>query len=229
MKKVWIIVRKEWREVFKHRIVLFSVAFLPLIISTIPVLALYASQNTTALSELEELGNMLVFADQLCADLSESACGQFLLLQQFMPLFLMVPVIIPVTIASYSIVGEKTRRTLEPLLATPISTTQLLAGKAFAAVIPAVAATLVGFGIFAAGTALCAGDVARACSLYGSNHRGCPAQPAAHAVHRARADRGGCCLTLLRHPTVSTRNHSHSLEVSGHETIHIDVYLYVFG
>jgi len=159
MKKVWVIVRKEWQEVFRHRIVLFSVAFLPLIFSTIPILALYAAQGTSALSELEELGNMLVFADQLCAELAEIECGQFLLLQQFMPLFLIMPVIIPVTIASYSIVGEKAGRTLEPLLATPITTTQLLAAKAFAAVIPAVAATLLGFGIFATGTAIIASKV----------------------------------------------------------------------
>jgi ABC-2 type transport system permease protein len=156
MNKIWAIVRKEWREVFRRKIVLFSVAFLPLLLSTLPIMGLYGIQGASDLSEMEDLGNMVVFAEELCVGLSELECGQMLLLQQFMVLFLMIPVMIPVTIASYSIVGEKAGRTLEPLLATPISTTQLLVGKSLAAVIPAVAATLLGFSIFATGTAIIA-------------------------------------------------------------------------
>jgi ABC-2 type transport system permease protein len=60
-------------------------------------------------------------------------------------------VIIPVTIAAYSIVGEKTTRSLEPLLATPISTFELLAGKSLAATIPAIIVGWVSFGIFLVG------------------------------------------------------------------------------
>jgi hypothetical protein len=59
-----------------------------------------------------------------------------------------MPLAIPITIAAYSIVGEKTTRSLEPLLATPITTEELLAGKGLAAVIPAIAATLLCFTIF---------------------------------------------------------------------------------
>jgi len=59
--------------------------------------------------------------------------------QQFNLLFLILPLAIPMTIATYSIVGEKRERSLEPLLATPISTAQLLAGKALAAAGPGVA------------------------------------------------------------------------------------------
>jgi ABC-2 type transport system permease protein len=76
-----------------------------------------------------------------------------------------MPAIIPVTIASYSIVGEKTTRTLEPLLATPISTAQLLAGKALAAAIPGLLASMACFVIFAAGTALLAASPAVALHL----------------------------------------------------------------
>jgi ABC-2 type transport system permease protein len=73
-------------------------------------------------------------------------------------LFMLVPLIIPVNIASYSIVGEKTTRSLEPLLATPITTAELLIAKNLAAVIPAVAATLVGFLIFATGAGFLSGS-----------------------------------------------------------------------
>ena len=64
---------------------------------------------------------------------------------------MMLPVMIPVTLASYSIVGEKTTRTLEPVLATPITTIELLAGKALAAVIPALGATWGSYMIFTLG------------------------------------------------------------------------------
>jgi ABC-2 type transport system permease protein len=54
--------------------------------------------------------------------------------------------------AAYSIVGEKTTRSLEPLLATPITTVELLVGKCLATVIPAVLATYAAFGLFALGS-----------------------------------------------------------------------------
>jgi ABC-2 type transport system permease protein len=44
-------------------------------------------------------------------------------------LLIMIPVTIPTVTASYSFVGEKVNRSLEPLLATPISDVELLAGK----------------------------------------------------------------------------------------------------
>ncbi len=43
---------------------------------------------------------------------------------------MMMPLLLPITIAAYSIVGEKTTRSLEPpLLATPITTLELLVGE----------------------------------------------------------------------------------------------------
>jgi ABC-2 type transport system permease protein len=73
-----------------------------------------------------------------------------------MLLFMLMPLAIPVTIASYSIVGEKTTRTLEPVLATPVKTLELLGGKALAAAIPAILATWGGFAIFAVGASILA-------------------------------------------------------------------------
>ncbi|MEP7356735.1 MAG: ABC transporter permease subunit, partial [Anaerolineales bacterium] len=78
-------------------------------------------------------------------------CMQFFILNEFLILFMVMPLIIPVSIAAYSIVGEKTTRSLEPLLATPISTPELLLGKCLAAIIPAVLATWIGFLVFAIG------------------------------------------------------------------------------
>jgi ABC-2 type transport system permease protein len=86
------------------------------------------------------------------AGLTGGECFQSFLISEFMMMFMIIPVAIPVTIAAYSIVGEKTTRSLEPLLATPISTLELLVGKCLAAVIPAIVATYTAFGIFSLGS-----------------------------------------------------------------------------
>jgi ABC-2 type transport system permease protein len=59
-----------------------------------------------------------------------------------------MPLIIPMSIAAQSIVGEKQTKSLEPLLATPIKTGELLFAKAIAAVIPAIVATWAAFILF---------------------------------------------------------------------------------
>src|SRR5207247_2460828 len=58
------------------------------------------------------------------------------------------PLIIPMSIAAQSIVGEKQSKSLEPLLATPIRTGELLFAKALASLLPAVLATWAAFVIF---------------------------------------------------------------------------------
>lgn len=153
MDKIWVIVRKEWSEVFKNRFVLFTVAFLPLVLTALPLGILYATRGNGDLSGLSVSDMPASFA-ALCGELEGSECAQYFLVSQFMLLFMLMPLAIPVTIASYSIIGEKTTRTLEPVLATPITTLELLAGKALAAALPAVAATWLGFAVFAVGAGL---------------------------------------------------------------------------
>jgi ABC-2 type transport system permease protein len=58
---------------------------------------------------------------------------------------------IPLGIASYSIVGEKIEKSLEPLLATPLSDGEILLGKAIAAVLPTLAAMYAGATVFMVG------------------------------------------------------------------------------
>lgn len=145
MDKIRTIVDKEWAEVFKNRLVLFTIAFLPLLFTVLPLGVLYG------LGSLGGAGNSSDIPPQffrLCGDVAPDECFQIYLIDQFLVLFMMMPLIIPVSIAAYSIVGEKTTRSLEPLLATPISTIELLTAKALAAVIPAILATWISFIIF---------------------------------------------------------------------------------
>lgn len=153
MDKIWVIMRKEWSEVFKNRFVLFTVAFLPLILTALPLIMLYATRSSGDVSGFSTTDMPPRFSE-LCGEMSAGECTQYFLVSQFMLLFMLMPLAIPVTIASYSIVGEKTTRTLEPVLATPVTTFELLMGKGLAAALPAVLATWAGFLIFAVGTYL---------------------------------------------------------------------------
>jgi len=68
-----------------------------------------------------------------------------MMLNMVLMIFIIVPATLPTIIASYSIVGEKNNRSLEPLLATPTSDGELLAGKIFSSFIPSMGATLLAF------------------------------------------------------------------------------------
>jgi len=154
MKKIRFLILKEWSEIFRNKFVLFSVAFLPLIFTILPLAILYGMTSSGDMGSLAGMEESFSQATQLCGNLVGGECAQYLIVTQFIMLFMMLPAIIPITVASYSIVGEKTTRTLEPILATPITTMELLAGKGLAAVIPAVAATWVGYTLYAVGAAL---------------------------------------------------------------------------
>ncbi|MFP4546322.1 MAG: ABC transporter permease subunit, partial [Methanomassiliicoccales archaeon] len=55
--------------------------------------------------------------------------------------FVLIPVALPTLIASYSFVGEKLNRSLEPLLATPTTDLELLMGKALSIFLPTMLVT----------------------------------------------------------------------------------------
>jgi ABC-2 type transport system permease protein len=150
-QRIRTIVDKEWAEVFKNRLVLFTIAFLPLIFTILPLGVLYGMRGAAAGSTSADLPPGFV---KMCGSLRTGDCLQYFVLNEFLILFMMMPLIIPISIAAYSIVGEKTTRSLEPLLATPISTAELLLAKSLAAAIPAVLATWAGFIIFTLGAPL---------------------------------------------------------------------------
>jgi len=155
MKHIRTIINKEWAEVFKNKMVLSVVLIMPILFAILPLVMLGVSSNTTALNiSPEEAGLPPELTRNLCGAMNAGECTQVYLLSQFMLFFVMMPLIIPTTIAAYSIVGEKTTRSLEPLLATPTSTIELLAGKCFAAAIPAIGATFISFLIFNIGISI---------------------------------------------------------------------------
>jgi len=58
-----------------------------------------------------------------------------------------LPIMLPVMIAADSIVGEKERNTLIPLLATPLTDTELLLGKFLTALVPSMAVAYINMAV----------------------------------------------------------------------------------
>jgi ABC-2 type transport system permease protein len=149
MQRVFTIVDKEWVEAFRNKMVLGTVVALPIVFMIVPLLQLAIMRNVPE-SELSDMPAAILALCQ-AQNFTPTECLQGFLANQFLLLFLLIPLAVPVTIASYSIVGEKASRSLEPLLATPISTTELIAGKTIASVVPAIGATWLAFVIFLIG------------------------------------------------------------------------------
>ncbi len=143
MDRIRTIIDKEWAEVFKNRLVLFTVTLLPVLFTALPLIILTATKGTGGQTTDVPAG-----IGSMCAGIPSQDCVQIYIVNEFLLLFMIMPVMIPITIAAYSIVGEKATRSLEPLLATPISTIELLSGKMLAAVIPGILATWVCFAVF---------------------------------------------------------------------------------
>ena len=74
--------------------------------------------------------------------------------QQFLVLLVLTPVAGSMSVAAYSVIGEKQARTLEPLLATPLTTFELLAAKVLGSLVPALLLTLACFSLYVGGVAL---------------------------------------------------------------------------
>lgn len=138
MHKIGAILRKEWLELRQDWSILAGTLIPPLLMSLMPV-GVVAMMATMPDPGTVELGAAV--ADPALAGLPIDQLGQALIGKQFGILFLIMPMLIPSIIASYSIVGEKSRRTLEPILATPIKTWELLTAKSLAALIPTLGIT----------------------------------------------------------------------------------------
>lgn len=147
MNIIRTIIIKEWLDVRRNKLVLSVVLFVPLLMAAIPIaMLIIMGRVPISESDYQELGRML--ENPLFAGLTPIEAMQSVLASNYLILFLMMPLMVPVTIAAYSIVGEKITRSLEPLLATPVSTAQLLLGKGLAAALPGVVTAWFSYGIF---------------------------------------------------------------------------------
>ena len=136
IERIRTLIDKEWAEVFKNRSVLYTLFFMPLMLTILPIGVLFMLRAASGGGG--DSTDMPASFAATCQGLAALDCMQIYVTNQFLLLFMLMPTTIPVAIAAYSIVGEKTTHSLEPLLATPISTAELLLAKGLAAVVPAI-------------------------------------------------------------------------------------------
>jgi ABC-2 type transport system permease protein len=151
MNKVWLILQKEITEILQQRILLFTIALFPLF--------MIGSAGYLLANPLNGVHLPISPSDPRFAGLASFQIDQMAIGSMFRVYLLAQPLLIPAVIAAYSIVGEKNNRTLEPLLAAPVRTWQLLVAKCLSAMIPAVAVTWISGGIFIAEVARLASPV----------------------------------------------------------------------
>ena len=147
---VWTILRREWAETIRNRLLMGTILVPPVILTVAPIAVggLVGDRSLPADFAVQILAQRPEWASFTPSELA----GAFTV-QQFLAFFLLMPAYIPLSIATFSIIGEKQARTLEPVLAAPVRTVELLAAKAIAALVPGVLAgwlTYVAFASLAA-------------------------------------------------------------------------------
>lgn len=135
--KVRAIVDKEIADARKNRMITISMALLPIVLVVLTLGTSFFMLRSDSGLNADDAG---IIPPELAG---YDPVHAFLIMMndQYMFYFLLIPMMMPVFIAAYSIVGEKETRSLEPLLATPITVGELLLGKSIAAVAPAVILT----------------------------------------------------------------------------------------
>ena len=129
LSKSWIIASKDFAIFRKKRNILYSIVIVPLLVSVLfPAVVAFAGRGN---------GGRGIPAAQLPV-----------LLPSFAFFYMILAGFIPTSIASYTIVGEKVEKCLEPLLATPTTDGEILLGKGIAAFLPPIAAILGGSTVF---------------------------------------------------------------------------------
>ncbi len=143
--RVGAIVRKELRDYRRNRFVVVTMTLVPVVFIVAPMIQLFAANATAGTAHLTtRIGLSMLY-------------------------MLVIPAIVPSTLAAYSVVGEREQGTLEAVLITPIRREEFLVAKALAAFVPAIAIAYAVFGIFLAAAALFA-DPAVSSAIYAGTH-----------------------------------------------------------
>ena len=161
IRRILTILAKELDELRHSRLIVSTLVVpsllyvgLPLWLLSSGLLGGMLGADALTARELEALRQSL---PQLAGLPAERVIEAFLV-NQVLVLFMLAPLFIPLTIASYSIIGEKQLRSLEPLLATPIRTWELLVAKGLGAGLPGLIVMWGSYLAFAIGARSLVGD-----------------------------------------------------------------------
>jgi ABC-2 type transport system permease protein len=129
LSKAWIIAEKDFAIFRKKKSVIYSVVLFPLFVSiSLPLIVQFIGSQSGGIP-----------AEALTT-----------VLNAFSFFYITGAVTLPTAIASYSLVGEKVQKSIEPLLATPTTEAEILLGKSVAAFLPPIAAIYIGAVLFMA-------------------------------------------------------------------------------
>jgi ABC-2 type transport system permease protein len=137
------VVRRELLEIVRNRTLLAAIVVPPVLLVALPVILTSFGGKTDLPPDV--VRNVIASRPDW-AGLSPQQVVDAFGLQQMVVFFLLMPATIPLAIASYSIVGEKQTRSLEAVVAAPISTEELLAGKTIASLTPAIGTVWLAYG-----------------------------------------------------------------------------------
>ena len=155
MHKAWLVFKKDWLEIKRNWQVLLPIIILPIIFSVVfPIIITFVSsaptQNMSAQDFQSLIPNLPLDVQAQIAQMTPNQIGTYIMvLYFFAPFFLIIPVMASSVMASDSFAGERERKTIEALLATPISDSELLLGKILVSFIPAMLVTFVSFSVYA--------------------------------------------------------------------------------
>ena len=146
-KRVWALVIKDFKDFTKSKYVLISIILLPIVLGVlVPFqVLLYSGSFRTG----EDFGsNFGQFMDKVLVrivanwDLMTDQAKAMITLSYIMLIIVsMMPIIITSVIASETIAGEKERKTIEALLASPLKESEIVTAKIISSFIPSIAAT----------------------------------------------------------------------------------------
>jgi len=154
LQKVALVFSKDWLEIRRNRQILFPLLVIPLIFAI--MLPLMAITSTTSVPPQASSYGLQTLVKTLPVHLKDEIAGMtgrqaimyMLSVYLFAPVFLIIPVMASSIIASDSFAGEKERRTVEALLATPLSDGEMLLGKMLVSFVPAIVVTAAAFFVY---------------------------------------------------------------------------------
>ena len=131
LSKAWLVAVRDFKIFGHQKYVWYALIIFPVIISVLPPAIIQFAANREPGIPAARIPTLL---------------------DSFSIFLLMGAAFLPLGIASYTIVGEKIEKSLEPLLATPLTDGEILLGKTVSAFLPTLLAMYTGALFFIIGT-----------------------------------------------------------------------------
>ena len=159
MRVIRAIIAKEFAEMLRNPDLMVTALVPAFIFLVIPLLLGLRGASPGGRSgqlSLSQVSELVISVNPELRNLPAPTLGQIFAFRQNAVLMLFIPITTALTIAAHSIIGEKQTRSLEPLLATPVSSFQVLVAKSLSGAIPALGLTWIVFGVYVLGMDLLA-------------------------------------------------------------------------